>query len=137
MKKYFLILLIFIIGCETIQLRAPDEISSFSLDEINLATDKELYHSGEMMHIAFDINSPVAINNLSVRFYGIHAGNYRLDQTKIVNLTKGENTIRIDYNAPSCYGCAGISPGIYQISADVIYDEEILTNTSVDIEIQQ
>ena len=137
MKKYLLILLIFIIGCETAQLRAPDEITPVSLAKINLATDKELYHSGEMMHITVNVNSPVSLNNVSVKFYGIHASKYRLDQTKIVDLHEGENIITLGYNAPRCYGCAGISPGTYQISADVIYNEETLATASVDIEIRQ
>ncbi len=129
MKKYFLILLFFVVGCETAHL--------LSIGEIILTTDKELYHSGEMIHIATDINSPMDLSNTTIRFYGIYSGRYRLDQTKIVDLNAGENVITLDYNAPSCYGCSGISPGVYQINVDVVYNEETLANASVDVEMRQ
>ena len=132
-----LLILIFITACG-IQgnfLAEPDSEPSIKI--ISLNTDKELYHSGEMIHITSNINSQTVLNNISVRFYGILSRIYRLDQTKIVDLNKGENTITLDYQAPRCYGCSGINPGTYQITADVIYDNEILTNNSINIEIRQ
>lgn len=107
-----------------------------SLGGINLTTDKDLYHSNEIIKVTADIDSPVQLNNVSVRFYGIYSRRYRLDQTKIVDLNKGDNIITLDYQAPKCYGCAGIKPGTYKINADIIYNEETLTNTSVDIELR-
>jgi len=129
MKKYLLILLFFVLGCETAQLS--------SVSEIDLTTDKEIYHSGEIIHITTLINSPVELTNTTIRFYGIYAERYRLDQTKSVDLNKGENNITLDYNAPKCYGCSGISPGTYKINTDVAYNGETLANSSIDIEIRQ
>lgn len=128
MKKYLLVLLLFVIGCETAQL--------LSVGEITLTTDKELYHSGEIIHITANVNSPIILDNATIRFYGIHSRRYRLDQTKTVDLHEGENTITLDYQAPRCYGCAGIKPGTYKISADCMHNGQTLANTSVDIEIR-
>jgi len=130
MKKYFSLLLFFVIGCIPIQLQS-------SIGEITLSTDKGLYHSGEIIHITVSINSPIEIENVTIRFYGIYSRRYRLDQTKVVDLDKGENNVTLDYNAPRCYGCSGISPGTYQISADVIFNGENLVNSTVDVEIRQ
>lgn len=126
---FFLLLLsCLMVGCETSQL---------SLVGINLTTDKPIYHSGEIIHIAAEINSPLELSNTTIRFYGIYSGSYRLDETKFVDLNEGVNNITLDYNAPRCYGCSGISPGIYQINADLKYNGEMLMNNSVDVEIQQ
>ena len=129
MKKYLLILLFLIIGCEQLLLLNP-------IDVVNLTTDKELYHSGEIINITADIGSPFPLNNVSVRFYGIYSRGYRLDQTKIVDLKKGQNTVNLNYIAPRCYGCSGISPGTYKVNINISYNK-ISTNISKSIEIRQ
>ena len=131
MKKYLVILLLLLVGCEITQINSP------VLDTMRITTDKELYHSGEIIHITANINSPMELNNITIRFYGIHASRYRLDQTKIVNLYKGNNNITLDYNAPRCYGCAGINPGTYEICTDVIYNGKSLANATINVEIRQ
>lgn len=124
-------MLIFITGC------AVEGLESLQQPSLTLTTDKELYHSGEVMHISSHIVSSTALNNVSVRFYGIYAGRYRLDQNTVVDLNKGENDIEIDYNAPRCYGCSGIQPGTYSINVAVSYNGEVLANSSVNVEIRQ
>lgn len=134
----FLVLVLFLIGCETqAQVQNSEPIIAPSVDKINLKIDKDLYHSGENIHIDARIDSEMALNNVSVRFYGIYASRYRLDQTKKADLNVGENLVSLDYKAPACYGCAGIKPGTYKISADVIYGNETLVSSSVDVEIRQ
>ena len=130
-KLIFLILIGFIAGCYT------EAKFNSSIKEVGLETDKDLYHSGEVMHISAYIDSPAAFKDVKVRFYGIYSGRYRLDTTKIVDFVSGKNTVSIDYNAPRCYGCAGIKPGTYQINVDVIYGNQTLGTSSVDIEIRQ
>lgn len=128
MKKIIIFLfLLFVIGCTT----------EFITSSITLTTDKNLYHSNEVMKITANINSPVELNNATIRFYGIYASRYRLDKTKTVNLQKGQNIVTLEYNAPSCFGCSGIKPGTYKINADIIHNKETLANSSVDIEIRQ
>jgi hypothetical protein len=134
----FLIALILIAGCTSVaqmQINEPKTVPS--IEKINLKTDKDLYHSGEIIHIEAKISSEMALSNATVRFYGIYASRYRLDQTKTSDLTIGENIVILDFTAPRCYGCAGISPGTYQISVDVVYGNETLANVTKDIEIRQ
>ena len=123
-----LILVIFLAGCNIV--RTSEHITG-------LKTDKELYHSGEIIHMTYSIYSKVNLENVKVRFYGINATKYRLDQIKLVNITIGNNTINFDYVAPKCYGCAGIKPGMYNISAEVSYSNRTLTTVSKEIEIKQ
>ncbi|MBW2966320.1 hypothetical protein KY342_04420 [Candidatus Woesearchaeota archaeon] len=103
---------------------------------LTLTTDKEVYHSGEIIHITSIINSPIEAN-ASIKFYGIHASRYRLDQTFPINLNKGKNTVTVDYTSPRCNVCGGIREGTYQISADLIYNNEVYLNSSIDVEIKQ
>jgi len=128
-----LIILIFLAGC-TIQGKV---IQSPSLEILSLKTDKDLYHSGEIINITADVSSPVNLDNVKVRFYGIYSRTYRLDKTETISPNQGENTITTAYTAPRCYGCSGISPGTYQISVDVVYNNQTLASSSKDIEIRQ
>ena len=123
---YLFLFLIFIIGCET-------EVDS----SITLETDTDVYHSGEIIHITSQIQSPADINGVLVRFYGIDAGRYRLDETITTNLVKGENTIAFEYTAPSCNTCSGINPGVYNINVDVMDNQETLVSETINIEIRQ
>ena len=129
-KIILLIVLVLIIGCENNADLSPE------IDVIDFGTEKGLYHSGEIMNIFAKIDSNIELENVSLRFYGIYASRNRLDQIKMVDLKKGENSIDLDYNAPRCYGCSGIKPGTYQINLDVVYGNEKLTK-SVDVEIKQ
>jgi hypothetical protein len=133
MKRIILILmlLVFLSGC-TMQGKYIHRPGIASLE-----TDKGLYHSGEIINITAGINSPINLENVKVRFYGIYSRVYRLDNTQTVNLSIGKNTASLEYKAPNCFGCSGIRPGTYQISADLIYGNDVLTTEKTDIEIRQ
>lgn len=132
MKRILLVLLILALGCERAQLESLEN-SAYSM---GASADKELYHSGETITLNAFVESPFDIN-ATLRFYGIYVNRYRLDLTKTVSLNKGENNISFQYKAPNCYGCAGISPGTYEIKADLSYNGEVLAADSLDIEIRQ
>ena len=139
MKKIILlIVLVLLVGCEkeaVVSEMSLEVVPSANL--ISLETDKTLYHSGEMIYITAKINSDTELKNITARFYGIHASRYRLDQAKTVDLEKGENIVSLEYNAPRCYGCSGISPGTYHINLDMIHKEDKLASKTVDVEIRQ
>ena len=131
MKKLILFfILILVSGCG---------IQGFFINEpsMTLKTDKEVYYSADIIHITSKIMSPINTDNASIRFYGIYTNRYRLDQTFPINLTKGKNTITLDYTSPKCNVCGGIREGTYQISVDIIYNNEVYLNESVDVEIKQ
>ena len=144
MKKeiLFLVFLVFLAGCtieegEINQINNDEkDIENFQLT-VNMSTDKELYHSNEAMKIIVGIQSSDDLKEAQLRTYGIYAARYRMDQNKIINLTKGDNEIIIDYTTPKCTGCAGIAPGTYQIFAELGYEGIIIGNSTKNIEIRQ
>jgi hypothetical protein len=105
--------------------------------EMSISTDRELYHSNEIMTINVTIDSPGEIPGADVRVYGINARYYRLDKTEKTNIDTGENTVVISYTTPSCTGCAGISPGTYQLNADLTYGGNVIASATRDVEIRQ
>lgn len=133
MEKYILTILTLILlaGCQ-MQTELTPKIGSITLE-----TDKDLYHSNEIIHVTSKVSSQTDLNNITIHFYGIYAGRYRLEHTLQSELKRGENIIIFDYTAPKCYGCAGISPGTYQISADVLYDSKIMSTTTINVELRQ
>ncbi|RLI91540.1 MAG: hypothetical protein DRO89_03775 [Candidatus Altiarchaeales archaeon] len=104
---------------------------------LSLSTDKETYRSNELMNITVTINSSSKLSDVNVRVYGINARHYRLDKTEKMDLNVGTNTVTFSYKTPRCYGCAGITPGIYQINADLSYNNNVIASTTVDVEIKQ
>ena len=132
MRKIILILtLLFLVGCT---IEAQD---TFSIDSVELTTDKDIYHSNEIIQITSNINSPAEIKNATIHFYGIHASRNRLEKTMYQDLTSGENIVTYEFQAPRCYGCAGVKPGTYKINVDVIYNEQVLSTKTIDIELRQ
>jgi len=106
--------------------------------KMNISTDKELYRSKQTANITLSIDSSEEIGNVTVKVYGINArGRYHLNNEVNMNLTAGENIKSITYQMPSCTGCAGISPGTYNIRGEIIYNSEIIANATKNIEIQQ
>ena len=111
--------------------------STTELATLELSTDKEIYHSNELMNITLVINSSNDIEDVTLRVYGINARYYRLDETRRINMETGTNTVEFTYKTPRCYGCAGIIPGTYQINADLTYNNETIANITKDIGIEQ
>ncbi|MEA3255524.1 MAG: hypothetical protein U9Q22_06785 [Candidatus Altiarchaeota archaeon] len=102
---------------------------------IILSTDKETYHSNELMNITATINSSDEVRGVDIRVYGINAGFHRLNKTGGMNLDQGVNTRTVTYRTPRCYGCAGITPGTYMINADLVYNDKVVASSTIDVEI--
>ena len=132
MKKLLISLfLIFIVGC-TAQSAVIKEIS---INSLTLATDKELYHSNENMNVSVTADISDACN-ATLRVYGINSRYNRLDKTQIVKLSKGLNTLSVDYTTPRCNTCSGIKAGTYDITAELKI-ENTTSNASKKVDIQQ
>ena len=127
---------LFILFTQNIEFN-PVKSSSSELRIISFATDKQDYHSNEKMNIILEIYASNDVENVDVKVFGIkdRKGNYRLNNDEKRNLTSGTNSITFSYTTPSCYGCAGINPGLHEITSLVSYND-IVTNTSVEIEIK-
>ena len=128
-------LLLLLLAACTAQSR--DTINSDSIDSVSVSTDKPLYHSGEIIKLSVKLDSPSDMNNVTLKYYGILSGSYRLSKSQIVDVKKGENNYSLDYVAPNCFGCAGISPGTYDVSVDVIYADRTVGTGTLGIEIRQ
>lgn len=108
-----------------------------SVINLSFSTDKELYHSNEIMKIKVFVNSEDEIKDTLVKVYGIMSGYYRLNIEERRNLNKGLNEINFEYRTPSCTGCAGIRQGNYEITAELIYNDKTIKKETKNIEIRQ
>jgi len=128
------------------EIKAEEEIEPKEQKIINIAsyleiedfyTDKKVYYSNELMTLTLKINSSSRIENVRIKTYGIldKWGSYRLNIEQKTNLTSGTNILDFSYRTPSCYGCAGINPGIYELISLITYDE-ISVNKTTSIEIK-
>ncbi len=113
----------------------PPEIPKLTL---NLSGNKEVYHSSEEMELTTTIESATGIENLTIKVYGIkdRIGNYRVSREKIMNVEPPGTSETFKFRMPSCYGCAGISPGEYGITLETIKDGEIIGNHSLTVKLE-
>ena len=131
--RYLLLLLLLLLltGCASQQLF---EAAPFSTQII---TDSEVYHSNEIMHLNVRIDSPVAVENATIRIHGIYLNKDRIDEFLTSDLKKGENFVSLDYKTPNNFECTGIRPDMYEIKADIISKGEVITSSKKEIEIRQ
>ena len=92
------------------------------ISHASISTDKGTYLSREQMLISLNISSRVAAN-VTIDIKGI--GN-RLEISQERHLQAGNNNLTFTYTTPECYGCAGISPGMYNITAYITYDNNTI-----------
>ncbi|MBW3015788.1 hypothetical protein KY330_05165 [Candidatus Woesearchaeota archaeon] len=132
-----LLTLILVVGCQTQAFKLEDTEEPLTVSVISFTTDRELYHSNEVIRMASSISSNRELENVTVRFYGIMASRNRIDESIVRPLVVGENTLEVEYQAPSCYGCAGVRPGTYQITCEVLNSGELAATRTIDIELRQ
>jgi hypothetical protein len=99
---------------------------------MSILTDTETYHSGEYMEARVFTACNNDLDSVIVRIYGIkdNFGKYRINEEKIVRINSPGNETVFLVRMPSCYGCAGISPGEYNLTTELIYSDEVIGNTS-------
>ena len=127
----------------------PDDASEYGADldvgsnveqrpdiGITIFTDKKVYHSKEKMNITVIIETSEDLPNPTVHLFGIDSRKgQKLEKTGDVDLKAGTTVIPFEYTTPSCYGCAGINEGTYNINVELMNDNETLANATVEIEI--
>jgi len=87
--------------------------------KMTLHTDKEAYHSGETMLLSAELSELVENATVSVRGIMDSWGGYRLKQDYAIPGSSPQRQINFTFIMPSCYGCAGVSPGNYGIYAEL------------------
>ena len=108
-------------------------------DILSVNTDKELYHSNNVMNITVAVTSPKTIDNVTLNITGIEDryGDMRLSHQIQVNLSPGTNTLTYDYQLPPCSKCAGIDPGNYSFNVTLEQGGTILDQTNYSIQLEQ
>jgi len=101
------------------------------IDLLNVSTDKDIYHSAEVMNLTVLIRSSSDVENVTVTANGI---NGRMNIEKTLNLDAGENGMSFTYKLPRCNVCGGIRAGTYDLTCEVSYGGMTVKNsTSVQI----
>jgi hypothetical protein len=106
---------------------------------LKLSSDREIYHSSEEMELRTNIETETKIENLTVKVYGIRdrRGNFRVSGERILNIEPPGTSETFEFRMPSCYGCAGVSPGDYEIIFEAIHNGEILGNFSKTVKLEK
>jgi len=107
--------------------------------QINLATDKDLYHSGENINLNLKINISRTIENANLFIFGIknRYDEYSVYEIKMVNLNKGGNNLQYSLKLPYCNSCSGVKEGEYKIKAELIKNEILLGEGDLNISLRQ
>jgi len=105
---------------------------------MSILTDTEIYQSGEYMEARVSTACNKDLDSVIIRFYGIkdRSGRYRINEEMVVQINSPGNETVFLVKMPKCYGCAGISPGEYEMTTELVYDDEILGNASKTITLE-
>jgi hypothetical protein len=106
---------------------------------LNLSSDKEVYRSSDKMELQANIETDFKIENLTVKVYGVkdRSGNYRVNGERVITAEAQRTTETFAFTMPSCYGCAGVSPGDYEIVMEIIKNGEIIGNFSHTVRLEK
>ena len=104
-----------------------------------VTTDKDLYHSNEVMKIAISLNSSQKTNDTTVRIEGIQDrfGRMRLSHTMPANISPGSVVLTYDYQLPSCSSCSGLKGGVYEINVTLDRNGAIISNMTRSVQLSQ
>ncbi len=104
-----------------------------------VSTDKDLYHSKEIMKIAVMVRSSGQVDNTTVKIEGIEDkyGKLRLSSEIPANITSDQTMVTYDYELPSCSKCAGLEPGSYQFNVTLEKNGMPISNATHTVQIEQ
>jgi hypothetical protein len=105
---------------------------------LNFSSDKEVYRSSEEMELTATIQTETKAENLTVKIYGIKdsTGRFRVKGEKVIGVDPPGKAETFEFRMPSCYGCAGVSPGDYEIVLEVLQNGEIIGNHSLTVKLE-
>ncbi|UCD07302.1 MAG: hypothetical protein JSW41_05785 [Candidatus Aenigmatarchaeota archaeon] len=130
---FVLILLVFVLSAASYMTGFITIESSEGMKiSMSILTDTETYHSGEFMEARVSTACDKDLDSVIVKIYGIkdRFGKYNINEEKIVQINSPGNETVFLVRMPRCYGCAGISPGEYEVTAELIYNNIVVGNTS-------
>jgi len=110
-----------------------------SVKVTSVTTDKDLYHSNEVMVMKILVNSTGSSNDTFLKIEGITDtyGQTRLFHVMPANLTPGPNNFLYDYHLPACSKCSGLDPGTYPVNVTLEKNGTIISNLSILVNLEQ
>ena len=110
-----------------------------SVEIENVTTEKDTYHSGEIMNITVVLKSTTDVSGVYANVSGItdKRGRNKLFKETTTNLTRGLNNVTFTYTMPACSSCSGISEGIYHFNASVVYGNVTVGNSTCSVILKQ
>jgi uncharacterized membrane protein len=111
-------------------------ITRLLVDSTDCKVENCVINSGASMVLSVSIQSSKMIENAKVQVWGIWSSNhhmYQIDELRIVSLETGEHRMENFETTAYCSPCAGITPGPYEVFAEISVDGEVLDNYEVTI----
>lgn len=111
--------------------------TSVELD-VSIESDRELYHSNELINITVTVISEKEIGGAALRVYGLKKSSYYyLDKKENIDIKAGVNVYRYEMKTPRCNVCSGIKAGTYNINAEITYLGGVVGAGIKEVEIRQ
>lgn len=103
--------------------------------EVSLSADKDTYSFGEAMLLQVIVNTSQSMDNVTVRGKGLVSS--KGPQIWLGPITEhfiaGTNIINFSERVPRCTDCTKLGPGVYNITASVFQNGEIIATVSCTI----
>ncbi len=116
---------------------ATKEIPGMKDPMLEMSIDKEIYHSGDRMEM--NISLPPENGKMVLKVYGVKdsRGDYRINEERDITIDALNDMTKLDFNLPSCYGCAGVAEGNYTIICELLSNNTVIYNTTKIIELRK
>jgi hypothetical protein len=139
MRRDLLIVAIVVVAVAVIGVILLSHSGPVNAQIASVETEKDLYHSDEIMNITVEVTSTGNLDNATLMIEGIQDkhGRTRLSHEMQVNLTSGVNNFTYDYQLPECSSCAGLNAGTYQVNVTLTENGTVISNATKSVEIQQ
>ncbi len=139
MRRDILIIAAVVVTCAVIGMILLSVMGPAHAEITGISTDKDLYHSNEIMNITIIVNSAGNMDNTTARIEGIQDknGKMRISHDMPTNLSAGPNVLFYEYKLPTCSHCSGLEEGTYQVNVTLIRNGVPVSNMTLPVELRQ
>ena len=140
MRRDVLILIVVVVVIAAAVLAAIPLLFGPAHAEItSVSTDRDLYHSNEVIHITIGVSASGNMGNITMNINGItdRNGNIRLSHEMAAPLSPGPAILTDDYQLPACSHCSGLDPGLYEFNVTLVQDGVELSRMAHSVDIEQ
>ena len=138
-RDLLIIALVGIVAVALVLVIYPLMFGPSSAEITAVTTDKDLYHSNEIMKITVLVRSQGDMTNTTLVLSGIRDrhGDAHLEREIPLALSPGPNTLVYDHKLPACSSCSGLLPGTYEVEASLVRDGGIISNMTHAFSLEQ